>query len=80
VTADRPALRIVAGGEPTPEELTALVVAITAATESAAAASSAASSAGGAGRRRGGWADRSAGLRRPLRAGAGAWRHYGFPI
>jgi hypothetical protein len=67
---DRPVLRVVAGGEPTAEELAALVLAVTAA--------SAARPGGGTtardGRRRGGWADRSAGLRRPLRAGADGWR------
>jgi len=74
MTADaQPGLRIVAGGEPTAEELAALVVAVAAATRSAAGADPAP-----ADRRRGGWADRSAGLRRPLRAGAGAWRHSTF--
>jgi len=63
-----PALRVVAGGEPTPEELAALVLAVSAAARGATGA------ADPAGRRRGGWADRSAALRRPLRAGIGAWR------
>jgi len=63
-------LRVVAGGEPTPEELAALVLALAAATAAAARRETQ------AGRQRGGWADRSAGLRRPLRAGVGAWRAY----
>ena len=67
--ATRPALRIVRGGEPTPDQLAALVLAVT-----ATAATTQQSTAAEAGRRRGGWADRSAGLRRPLRAGSGAWR------
>jgi hypothetical protein len=62
-------LRIVRGGEPAPTELAALVLAVT-----AAAAAAPAPAAVEAGRQRGGWADRSAGLRRPLRAGSGAWR------
>lgn len=67
-----PALRIVGGGEPTAEELAALTIAVAAAPAARAAGTQ---PAGEPGRRRGGWADRSAGLRRPLRAGAGAWRH-----
>jgi len=55
--------------EPTPEETAAIVAALTALT-------SAAPRVEPAGRRRGGWADRSAGLRRPLRAGIGAWRQH----
>ena len=66
--ADRPVLRVVAGGEPTAEEMAALVLAVTAVT--AAASRSGVDPS----RRRGGWADRSSGLRRPLRAGVGAWR------
>ncbi|MBV9097429.1 MAG: acyl-CoA carboxylase subunit epsilon [Frankiaceae bacterium] len=66
-----PVLRVVGGGVPTEVELAALVVAVAAATQGAEAPSTAASD-----RRRGGWADRSAGLRRPLRAGVSAWRHY----
>ncbi len=65
-----PALRVVGGGEPTPEQLAALVLAVTAAAAQAAAIAP----VDPAGRRRGGWADRSAGLRSPLRAGVGAWR------
>jgi hypothetical protein len=65
-------LRIVRGGEPAPDELAALVLAVTAA--AAAQSASAQPASAEAGRRRGGWADRSAGLRRPLRAGVGGWR------
>jgi hypothetical protein len=68
-------LRIVAGGTPTETELAALVVAVAA---SAAAQAPGAEATTRDDRRRGGWADRSAGLRRPLRAGAGAWRHSSF--
>ena len=66
----RPALRIVRGGNPTPAELAAVVLAVT-------AAAAAVTSGEEAGRRRGGWADRSAGLRQPLRGGVAAWRHFG---
>jgi hypothetical protein len=66
--AQQAVLRVVAGGEPAPDELAALVVAVA----SAAAATPIAGDP--AGRRRGGWSDRSHGLRRPLRAGAGGWR------
>jgi len=65
-----PGLRVVGGGEPTPEELAALVLAVMA-VQAAAQRRDAQ-----AGRQRRGWADRSAGLRRPLRAGVGAWRHH----
>jgi hypothetical protein len=67
---DAPLLRVVAGGQPAPDELAALVVAVAAVTAEAERAAD----ADAAGRRRGGWADRSHGLRRPLRAGLGAWR------
>jgi len=64
--------RMIAGGkrEPTPEETAAIAAAL------AAITSAAPKRAAPAGRRRGGWADRTAGLRRPLRAGVEAWRHF----
>jgi hypothetical protein len=60
-----PLLRVVAGGDPTPTELAALVVAITS------------SNATGTddGLRSSRWNDRRALLRRPLSPGPGAWRH-----
>jgi hypothetical protein len=67
---DAPLLRIVHGGEPTAEEVAALVAAVSAVSAGQPAAPVA------AGRRRGGWSDRSSGLRRSLRAGVGAWRAY----
>jgi hypothetical protein len=63
-------VRIVAGGTPTDAELAALVVVVAASARAPGPATTTS-----ADRIRGGWADRSAGLRRPLRAGAGAWRH-----
>jgi hypothetical protein len=65
--AEPPLLRIVAGGEPAADELAALVIAV-------ASAASAVPAPDSTGRKRGGWSDRSHGLRRPLRAGVGAWR------
>jgi hypothetical protein len=62
-----PLLRVVRG-DPTEEELAALVALL------AARSASAPARGGAAERRIGGWADRSAGVRRPLRAGPGAWR------
>jgi hypothetical protein len=63
--AQPPFLRVVHGGEPTAEELTALVVALSARGPADAPPA------------RSLWADRSAALRRPLRAGPGAWRASG---
>ena len=60
---DAPRLRVVAGGEPTPQELAALVVAL--ATRTAAAEPPPKRSA---------WADRAALMRRPLRHGKDMWR------
>ncbi len=57
-----PVLRVVRG-EPSAEELTALVVVVFAQTEPRAQRRSAP-----------GWADRSRLLRRPVRPGPGAWR------
>jgi hypothetical protein len=61
-----PRLRVVGGGEPTPQELAALVVALAsrAATTQASPARSA-------------WADRAALMRRPHRHGRDVWRHSG---
>jgi hypothetical protein len=61
--AARPALRVVHGGDPGPEALAALVVALT----------SAAPAAGQRVERRSGWTDRGALLRRPLEHGPGRW-------
>jgi hypothetical protein len=60
-----PLLRVVHGGEPTAEELAALVAAVTAAT----AVGDAPPRSGRPGR----WADRGSLLRQPLVAGRGAW-------
>jgi len=61
-----PRLRVVGGGEPTPDETAALVAAV------AALAAGADEDAGRASRSA--WTDRSAALRRPLEHGPGAWR------
>jgi hypothetical protein len=68
-----PLLRVVRG-EPTDEELAALVVVV-----AALGASGGTGAAGAAGRSRSGWADRSALLRRPPAPGAGAWVRSGRP-
>jgi hypothetical protein len=65
-----PLLRVVGGGTPTDEELAALVTVVTAATAAAADEPDT---------RARGWADRGAGLRRPLRPGPGAWVASGRP-
>ena len=64
-TPQPPLLRVVSGGEPTPAELTALVVAF-ASRESADSADE---------QRTSRWNDRGSLLRRPLRPGPDAWRH-----
>jgi Acyl-CoA carboxylase epsilon subunit len=77
----RPALRVIRG-DATEEEIAALLAVLVARTVASAglAASSAAglSGAPGGSDASGGstsaWSDRSAGLRRPLSAGPGAWR------
>lgn len=64
----RPLLRVVRGN-PTPEELAALIAVVASRgteVEPEAAAPSL-------------WASRGAGLRRPLRPGRGAWRASGLP-
>ena len=58
----RPALTVVHGGEPTPEEVAALVVALSAVAPTELAAP-----------RRAGWADRAPMLRKPLEHGPGRW-------
>jgi hypothetical protein len=68
----RPVLRVVRG-EPTPEQLAALVTLVTAAT-AAAAASSAQSPAP----LRSAWGDRAAAFRAPVRVGPGGWRASGW--
>ena len=63
--SERPLLRVIAGGEPTAEEVAALVAAVasmTATTEQTRAANKSR------------WADRAAALRRPLHPGPGAWQ------
>jgi hypothetical protein len=70
VSADAPLLRVVKG-DPSPEELAALVAVL-------AARSSAPTGAGSA-RGMAQWADRAAGLRRPLAHGPHAWRASGLP-
>ncbi|HET6818456.1 MAG TPA: acyl-CoA carboxylase subunit epsilon [Mycobacteriales bacterium] len=60
---DAPMLRVVHGGDPGPEALAALVVAVSARAVSTAEPP----------RRRSGWADRGAMLRRPLEHGPGRW-------
>jgi len=72
----RPLLRVVRG-EPTAEELAALVSVVAALASRAAAARD----AGGPASRSAPplWRDRSALVRAPLRAGPGAWRASGLP-
>ena len=62
--SEQPLLRVIRGGEPTAEELAALVVAVTARAGTAQMATTSPSA----------WANRSAALRRPLPHGVGAWR------
>ncbi|TNY38653.1 acyl-CoA carboxylase subunit epsilon [Thermomonospora catenispora] len=69
---DRPVLRIVRG-DATPEEVAALVAALSARAAAAAAA------AGEGSRPRSLWADRSAMMRRSLPYGPGAWRASTLP-
>ena len=64
-----PLLRVVRG-EPTAEELAALVGVLAALAARAVPAPGRTPSAGGVG----GWADRRAGVRRPLPHGPGGWR------
>jgi hypothetical protein len=61
--ASRPALRVVSGGEPTADELAALVVALTMRPVDARPAST-----------RAAWSDRRQVLRKPLQHGVDAWR------
>ena len=65
---DRPLLRVVRG-EPSDEELAALTAVLLGAAAARAADSP----------RRSAWADRSAGMRRPLYPGPGAWRASALP-
>jgi hypothetical protein len=65
----RPLLRVVRGN-PTPEELAALLAVVTARGSAAEEPEAAVPSR---------WASRSIGLRRPLPRGAGAWRASGLP-
>ncbi|MBO2452040.1 acyl-CoA carboxylase subunit epsilon [Actinomadura barringtoniae] len=78
--AGRPFLQIVRG-EPTAEEVAALVAVLTARAQAAAAARQAAE---GAGRKVSRWSDRSRSLRGPVVEGVrprgpGAWRASGLP-
>lgn len=61
---DRPLLRVIRGGEPTAEELAALVTAVAAAAAAVDADDDPPPSR---------WNDRRAQLRRPLHPGPGAW-------
>jgi hypothetical protein len=61
---DRPVLRVVGGGEPTPEELAAVVVALAMRATAPADVAPPPSA----------WADRRAMQRRPLHPGPDAWR------
>jgi Acyl-CoA carboxylase epsilon subunit len=63
----RPLLRVVKG-DPTPEELAALVAVVAARAAASAEPPPAAPS---------GWADRAAAVRRPLAVGPGAWARSG---
>ena len=67
--SDAPFLRVVRG-DPTPEELAALVTVL---------AARAAAGAAEPRRARSTWADPAARLRAPLRPGPGAWRRSGLP-
>ena len=60
---ERPILRVVGGGEPTPEELAALVAVLAARGQPTPPV-----------RVRSRWADRSGALRRPLPHGPGEWQ------
>ena len=62
---DRPMLRVIAGGEPTGEEVAALVAALTLVTKRASVPALPVRSR---------WGSREAGLRRPLHPGPDAWR------
>jgi hypothetical protein len=64
--SDRPLLKVVCG-DPSPEEIAALLVALTARTAPPPE------------RRRTAWSDPSLLVRRPLRHGPGAWRSTALP-
>ncbi|MCP2099616.1 Acyl-CoA carboxylase epsilon subunit [Actinosynnema pretiosum] len=67
-------------GNPTEEELAALVAVLTAvAARRAAEGAGAGSGSGSAEREASRWADRSRLVRQPLGHGPGAWRASGFP-
>jgi hypothetical protein len=63
-----PFLRVVHGGDPSPDEVAALVAALRLV---------AGRTDGQPPERRSSWADRAAGVRTPLRTGPGAWRASG---
>jgi hypothetical protein len=67
--SERPLLQVVRG-EPTAEELSALIAVVTARAATAAQPV----------RKRSGWADPARRLRRPLSPGPGAWRHSARPL
>jgi Acyl-CoA carboxylase epsilon subunit len=71
--SEQPFLRVVRG-EPTAEEIAALVAALT-----TAHAPRAGAAPGGRSHRGSLWADRSRLVRRPLAPGPGAWRASAFP-
>ena len=67
--SERPFLQVVRG-DPTPEEIAALVAVLTARAQATARATPP---------RRSAWSDRSRRLRRPLSRGPGAWRASALP-
>jgi Acyl-CoA carboxylase epsilon subunit len=69
--ADQPVFRVISGGA-SADEIAAVVAAVTVAARPAARPARRARGAGG-------WADRSAMLRRPLRPGPDGWRASGKP-
>jgi hypothetical protein len=69
--ADRPALRVI-NGDASAEEIAAVVAAVTVAAQPPARPAQRARGVGG-------WADRPALLRRPLRPGPDGWRASGRP-
>jgi hypothetical protein len=74
VTAPAPPLLRVVRGDPTPEELAAVVAVV-----AARAAGAAAEAAAHAGRRRSRWGDPARLVREPVRAQPGGWRASALP-
>lgn len=65
---DQPVLRVVHGGEPTDDQLAALVTALAVVARASASEPAPARSA---------WVDRAGAMRSPVRVGPGAWRSSG---